>query len=123
MSDAYSSAAVDKAIGERIRRRRVELGMTQDQLADQIGLSYQQVQKYERGSNRISAAKLYELVLVLAVDPGFFFERLETGAANNLHGGHDRPAIDVARAYGDIHDRELRSAIAGLVRALAERSP
>ncbi len=112
---------IDRAIGERIRRRRVELGLTQDQLACRLKISYQQVQKYERGANRISASRLYELALRLDVAPGYFFVDLAWPDDALDHGGHDRPAIEIARQYHRIRNPSVRTALAGLMRAVLER--
>ncbi len=123
MSGEDDGARVDGAIGERIRRRRVELGLTQDQLACRLGVSYQQIQKYERGANRISASRLYALARRLDVQPGYFYADLDAPAECLEHGGRDRPAIEVARNYGAIHDDGLRTAVAGLLRTVLERQP
>jgi transcriptional regulator with XRE-family HTH domain len=111
--------AVERAIGERIRRRRVELGLTQHQLGQSIGLSYQQIQKYERGTSRIAASTLFTIAGELRVPPGYFFDDLVPRDDGPGHGGTLRPAIDVARSYAEIGDIDVRSALAGLVRAIA----
>lgn len=67
---------VDLHVGGRVRMRRKLLGVSQEQLADSLGLTFQQVQKYERGANRVSASKLYETARTLKVEIGFFFEGL-----------------------------------------------
>jgi transcriptional regulator with XRE-family HTH domain len=121
MNDAFDEVRVDEAIGERIRRRRVELGLTQDQLARRLGLSYQQIQKYERGANRISASRLFALARRLDVDPGYFFGDLETSGDGLDHGGRDRLSIEVARHHATVADEGVRSAVAGLLRTVVER--
>src|SRR5919112_2582678 len=65
---------VDRHVGARVRERRIMLGLTQQQLADLIGVTYQQAHKYERGINRISAGRLYEIAQVLSVPVGYFFD-------------------------------------------------
>tara|TARA_B100000459_G_C8574379_1_gene200223 strand:+ start:370 stop:759 length:390 start_codon:yes stop_codon:yes gene_type:complete len=70
----WTEADVDNYVGGRIRARRVELGLSQTAVADQLGLTFQQVQKYERGYNRVSASRLYDLTKILSVDISFFFE-------------------------------------------------
>ena len=65
---------VDKYVGSRVRMRRLMLGMTQEKLADAIGLTFQQVQKYEKGRNRMGASRLQQIANVLRVRPTFFFE-------------------------------------------------
>lgn len=121
MSGEDDRARVDAAIGERIRRRRVELGLTQDQLACRLGVSYQQIQKYERGANRISASGLYALARRLDVAPGYFFADLDAPAECLDHGGRDRPGIEVARNYAAVQDDRVRTAVAGLLRTVVER--
>ena len=68
---------IDRHVGARVRERRIMLGLTQQQLADLIGVTYQQAHKYERGINRISAGRLYEISQVLSVPIGYFFDGLE----------------------------------------------
>src|SRR5207253_6079429 len=68
---------IDRHVGARIRERRIMLGLTQQQLADLIGVTYQQAHKYERGINRVSAGRLYEIAQVLSVPIGYFFEGLD----------------------------------------------
>lgn len=65
---------VDIYVGERLRARRVELGIGQTKIAKSIALTYQQFQKYEKGTNRVSASRLYHIAAILNVDPGWFFE-------------------------------------------------
>src|SRR3954451_23041748 len=67
---------IDRHVGGRVRERRIMLGLTQQQLADLIGVTYQQAHKYERGINRISAGRLYEIAQVLSVPIGYFFDGL-----------------------------------------------
>jgi transcriptional regulator with XRE-family HTH domain len=118
------SRRVDQHVGERIRLRRTELGLTQEQLAEALEVSYQQVQKYETGANRISAGRIFELARKLGVDIGFFFEGMGSGAepaAPLEHGGRHRSAIELVRKFAQIDDPEVRAAIAGLVKTIVER--
>jgi transcriptional regulator with XRE-family HTH domain len=116
---------IDQHVGERIRLRRAERGLTQDQLAAALDVSYQQIQKYETGANRISAGRLYEISRRLGVDVGYFFEDLdadqELAAAPLEHGGRQRSAIELVRKFAQIRDPEVRAAIAGLVKTVVER--
>lgn len=73
---ARSSNSLDQHIGKRIRERRTEIGLSQDALAKCLGVSFQQVQKYESGANRIAASRLYILAKTLDVDLSFFFKGL-----------------------------------------------
>jgi transcriptional regulator with XRE-family HTH domain len=72
---------IDVYVGKRLRIRRKELGLTQERLADKLSLTFQQIQKYERGTNRISASKLYRAAMVLGVGPEWFFNGLPTAPA------------------------------------------
>jgi transcriptional regulator with XRE-family HTH domain len=71
---AKSPDPVDVHVGRRLRLRRTLLGMSQEQLANAVGVTFQQIQKYERGSNRVSASRLYDISKVLGVPVAFFFE-------------------------------------------------
>jgi len=109
---------VDRQVGERMRRRRILLGLTQDQLADALGISYQQIQKYETGANRVSAGRLAQIAEVLEVQPGWFF-----GAAEKTEftGGSSRAVIDLVRNFSRIEDERVRTHLMALVRSLAGR--
>ncbi len=82
-ADAMRSPdAIDVYVGQRVRAQRVAIGMSQEKLADALGLTFQQVQKYEKGTNRISCSKLVQIAKALRVHPAFFFEGLpEDGSA------------------------------------------
>lgn len=115
---------IDQHVGERIRLRRTERGLTQEQLAAALDVSYQQVQKYETGANRISAGRIYQIARKLGVEVGYFFDGLEEGesmAPPLEHGGRQRAAIELVRKFAQIEDPEIRAAIAGLVKTLVER--
>ena len=77
MSNERSSTAIDAYVGRRVKQRREELGLSQERLADSLGISFQQVQKYERGFNRVGASRLFQLSEALGVQTAFFFEGLE----------------------------------------------
>lgn len=74
---------VDRAVGARVRFRRMELGMSQEKLADAIGLTFQQVQKYEKGTNRIGSSRLVQIATALQVQPGYFFQGSEVDATTD----------------------------------------
>jgi transcriptional regulator with XRE-family HTH domain len=116
---------IDQHVGERIRLRRTERGLTQEQLAAALEVSYQQIQKYEIGANRISAGRLYEIARKLGVEVGYFFEGLEADQepppAPLEHGGRQRSAIELVRKFAQIRDPDIRAAIAGLVKTIVER--
>ncbi len=115
---------VDEYVGERIRQRRTLLGLTQEQLATALEISYQQVQKYETGANRVSAGRLYEIAKHLDVEIGFFFDGLEPGSQTQPlpHGGRNRAMIELVRNFGEIKDPLVRNAVSSLVKSLSLRS-
>lgn len=111
---------VDEHVGERIRERRTLLGLTQEQLAAALQISYQQVQKYETGSNRVSAGRLFEISNVLGVEVGYFFDGLRPHSERRelVHGGRNRILIELVRNFSEIDDPTIRTAVSGLVKAL-----
>ena len=123
--DGQVARRVDDHVGERIRVRRTELGLTQEELARRLGISYQQVQKYETGANRISAGRLYEIANELSISVDYFFEGFSSAKANAQmpHGGHNRAAIDLVRNFQEIKDEGLRSAVASLLKAMRDQQP
>ena len=112
---------VDKHVGKCIRERRVKMGLTQQDLAEALEISYQQFQKYETGANRINAGRLYEIAGRLEVDIGYFFEGLDPTSEREPmeHGGRQRSTITLVRNFSDISDPGIRSAVSGLVKALS----
>lgn len=121
-----ASQTIEAHIGDKIRVRRTELGLTQEQLADALGVSYQQVQKYESGANRISAEGLWRLAQRLEVQISFFFEGvgLEAGAEGEprlAKDGRARGALELVRSFGVIADPLIRAALTSLTKAVAER--
>ena len=82
---------VDVHVGRRIRHRRWTLGTTQQQLAERVGIKFQQIQKYETGMNRVSASRLWDIALALGVPISFFFEGMETQVVQ----GDERPIADM----------------------------
>lgn len=120
---------IDRHVGLRLRMRRKELGVSQEKLADSIGLTFQQVQKYERAANRISASKLWEMARVLNTSVAYFYE----GLSNAGDGcGASRPdrrvqdflvtqeGMELAAAFPRIAPPKLRRRVLELVRVLAE---
>ena len=95
---------VDFHVGKRLRHRRWMIGMTQQQLANAVGIKFQQIQKYESGANRVSASRLWDLSQALDVDVSFFFEGLDdkNGEASDLLDADllsDKETIELIRAY------------------------
>ena len=122
-TSGFSAADVDAIVGERIRRRRILTGLTQDQLGDALGVSYQQIQKYETGANRVSAGRLYLLSQKLDVSPSWFFDGLDTApetADDDEMLSSSRLAIECVRNLSRIKDEKVRSAILTMIRTMAE---
>src|SRR5438105_7561089 len=113
-----STAAIDDHVGARIRERRIMLGLTQQQLAEMIGVTYQQAHKYERGINRISAGRLYEITRVLNVPITYFFEGLEAAEEDAMN-PRQRMCLELARNFASIGNQKHQEALSQLARALA----
>lgn len=117
---------VDAHVGERLRQQRLLLGLNQMQLAERIGVSFQQLQKYELGKNRASASRLWEIAQALGVPVGFFFEGL-TGSeaqewASDLHKAMNaKDMVTLARAY-TLMPEHHRSSVLNLAKSLAKYS-
>ena len=103
---------VDVHVGQRVRQRRWMVGMTQQQLGNKVGIKFQQIQKYETGTNRISASRLWDIAAALDVPVAFFFEGLEGHIAHPAaaHGDilTDKEALDLVRAYYSIPETQRR---------------
>ena len=104
---------VDVHVGKRIRHRRWMVGMTQQQLAEKVGIKFQQIQKYETGMNRVSASRLWDIAGALSVPIEFFFEGLEAGAKPEdatLPGDilGDKEALELVRSYYAIPENQRR---------------
>ena len=118
---------VDTHVGKRIRHRRWLVGMTQQQLAESVGIKFQQIQKYETGANRVSASRLWDIGDALGVEISFFFEGLEhePGNAQDKSGGMaadlmgDKEALDLVRSYYAIPENQRRR-LFDLARVLSE---
>jgi transcriptional regulator with XRE-family HTH domain len=109
---------LDKYVGARIRERRTMLGYTQQQLAEMIGVTYQQAHKYERGINRVSAGRLYEIAEVLDVPVGYFYDGL--GAKSEKEAPQrQRMCLELARNFSMIKNDRHQEALSQLARALA----
>lgn len=123
---------VDVHVGSRVRLRRMLLGMSQEKLGEHLGLTFQQIQKYEKGINRIGASRLFDLAKVLGVPVQFFYEELPTASSDRIAGFADRPAenyaveflgsregLELNKAFARITDARVRRSIVELVRAYA----
>jgi transcriptional regulator with XRE-family HTH domain len=109
---------MDLHVGVRIRERRIMLGLTQQQMAELIGVTYQQAHMYEKGSNRIAAGRLYQIAQALDVEVSYFFEGVETG-----HGVRPNPQQrmlrELARNFVAMPSRRHQKVICVLARLLA----
>ena len=123
---------VDVQVGKKVRQRRTLMGLTQKELAAAVGITFQQVQKYEGGSNRISVSRLYEFCHVLGVPISFFFYGLglptdtpgKDGPASSPSGVGDlstrREALELIRIYNRISDPAIRGKVRSLVKDIAD---
>jgi len=107
-----------------MRARRVLRGLSQKELARQLGISFQQIQKYETGANRISASKMWRFCEVLDIRPAYFFEGLEGKRRAKGGGGpqddrSERQVLDLNQAFKQIEDTRVRRQIVHLVKSLA----
>jgi transcriptional regulator with XRE-family HTH domain len=109
---------IDRHVGARVRERRIMLGFTQQQLADLIGVTYQQAHKYERGINRISAGRLFEIARVLSVPVNYFFDGLE-GEETRAISPRERMCLELARNFAQIPNERHQEALSQLARVLA----
>ena len=125
---------IDKHVGSRVRMRRMMLGMSQEKLGDALGLTFQQVQKYEKGTNRIGASRLQQISLILQVPVAFFFEGapIVPGEFEPAPGMHEAPSpayvsdflatsdgLSLTKAFMRIPDAKLRRRIVDLVQQIA----
>ncbi len=107
---------VDIHVGKRIRQRRWLIGMTQQKLAELVGIKFQQIQKYETGANRVSASRLWDIGEAMGVPVSFFFEGLECAALRNVPKGAsgpsdilgDKEAMELVRSYYAIPETQRR---------------
>ena len=111
-------AGIDGHVGARIRERRIMLGLTQDQLAERIGVTYQQAHKYEKGINRVSAGRLFEIARILGVPVSYFYEGFG-GEGVRQEPLRERLMLEIARNFAEINDQRLQDAVSRLARALA----
>lgn len=123
---------VDKYVGSRVRMRRIMLGMSQEKLGEALDLTFQQIQKYEKGTNRIGASRLQQIADILQVPVSFLFEGGPTASAHNHNGNGASPAyvadflatsegLALTRAFTRISDPKLRRSVVDLVEQIALR--
>jgi transcriptional regulator with XRE-family HTH domain len=122
---------VDRHVGNRVRMRRLLVGMSQEKLGELLGITFQQVQKYEKGSNRVSASRLYQISRVLGVPVQFFYDELkeedgpsgfaESEGADAIAGALQSPdGVQIARIFSETTDPDKRKLILNAVKLLAD---
>ena len=116
----FGPEPVDVHVGSRVRLRRTLLGMSQTDIADALGLTFQQVHKFEKGANRISANRLYQISLIFGVPIEYFFEEFE--GKKSRRSPDDvmltRETMELVRAYYRIRDPKVREALHALFKAM-----
>ena len=112
------STVIDDHVSARIHERRIMLGLSLQQLADPLGIPYQQAQKYERGLNRVSAGRLFEIARVLGAPVGYFYEGIGEERVRPLP-LRERMVLELTRNFADITDERHQQALVALTRALA----
>ncbi len=129
MNDERAANAVDRRLGQRVRTRRLEIGMSQEKLAELLGVTFQQVQKYEKGVNRIAASRLYDIASALDMSVARFFEGIAPhrgkGASDEeqgfIHDALSTPeGMQLISLFASIKSQKVRRRVVELVRALAE---
>ncbi len=130
--NAKTPNAIDSYVGSQVRMRRQLLGLSQERLADQIGVTFQQVQKYEKGMNRIGASRLQRIAEVLNTSPSFFFQQdpneplslagldLTVTADPVAEFLQSKEGLALNKAFMKITDMHLREKIVALVKAMAQ---
>ena len=125
---------IDRHVGGRVRLQRTLIGMSQEQLGDKLGVTFQQVQKYEKGSNRISASRLWQISKILSAPVSFFFELSSDISDSQLEGfseanqseigdmAYSTESLVLLRQFTQISDPAIRRAVIDLARALAAAS-
>jgi transcriptional regulator with XRE-family HTH domain len=113
------STAADQFIGIRIRERRIKRGLSQRRLGELVGVTHQQVNKYEQGGSGVSASRLYEIAHELSTPLEYFFEGLEQNERQSLL--RERMLLDVMRNLGEVRNEKYLGAIRELTRVLAGR--
>ncbi len=126
---------IDRHVGSRVRMQRILMKMSQEKLGEALGITFQQVQKYEKGANRIGASRLQQISKTLNVPPSFFFEGAPAGGASTQTAGFAEESsqyvvdflstaegLHLNRAFARIRDPKVRKRVLDLVTVLAEQS-
>lgn len=136
---APSKQDVDAHVGKRLRLRRTMMGLSQEAVAKAVGITFQQVQKYEKGSNAMNASRLFEFARFMNVPVAYFFDGLEgySASASNVQSGFaeealafehrgqvsDRESLEMMKAFKRIKEQPIRKRLSDLVRAVADNKP
>ena len=125
---------VDRHVGKKLRMRRIMLGLSQQVLGEAVGVSIQQIQKYEKATNRVASGKLYQFAKLLNVPIAYFFEEMEAFARKlkpsmgmsesqeefvDKDAAHEREVLSLVRSYNEITDSSVRRKILDLVKTLS----
>lgn len=126
---ARGPTSIDQHVGARLRLRRSMLEMSQSELGDKLGVTFQQIQKYERGTNRIGASRLFNVSRVMEVPVAYFFEGLDESGSSELPGTESDTLYDfiaspdglaLASAFSGIADQTVRRRVIDLLRSLSD---
>ncbi|MGO4705165.1 helix-turn-helix domain-containing protein [Microvirga sp. 2MCAF38] len=117
---AKAPSAADQRIGQRVRLRRIAIGLSQERLAQALGITFQQVQKYERGTNRIGASRLQEIARVLSVPVASFYDADDQADGSPILVLDTPQSLPLLQAFAAIAHPSLRRQVLALVRAIAE---
>jgi transcriptional regulator with XRE-family HTH domain len=128
MNDERAANAIDRKVGQRVRTRRLEIGMSQERLAELLGVTFQQVQKYEKGVNRIAVSRLFDIANALQMPAGRFFEGLSAkGVAENRQ-DHIEDALSTPEGaqlmalFASIKSQKIRRKVIELVKTLSDEA-
>lgn len=115
--------SVDVMVGKRVRLRRLQLSLSQTDLANRLGITFQQVQKYEKGTNRVSCSRLSEIAAILKVPIPFFFsdkaeDKTEVKVAEQLEPNQLKDGLRLINAFGQIEDVKMRRKLLSLVESM-----
>ncbi|MGE0596898.1 MAG: helix-turn-helix domain-containing protein [Hyphomonadaceae bacterium] len=131
MNDERATNAVDRRLGQRVRSRRLEIGMSQERLAELLGVTFQQVQKYEKGVNRIAASRLFAIAGALEMPVAKFFDGLSDARASGVAESEDEylhdalatpEGMQLMTLFAAIKSAKVRRRVVELVRALTEEA-
>lgn len=129
-SEEMASHPVDVHVGSRLRARRTMLGLSQEELGEAVGITFQQIQKYERGLNRIGSSRLFEFSKILKVNISYFFEELHTDKesdqteqrasdSSSTNTANNKEVLTLVRAFNSITDPQVQKKVLSLIKSLS----